>query len=296
MLRTLATALLVFGVGTHAFAQGATKTLTRTGKSSEELVERKTLTRTGSQELGERKTLTGSEELVEHKTLTRTSNSELGKKVRDVKAYEARLEKLLPLIEGTQSLAVALQKATGMTKVKLSKLQTTLEDRNKGGRADFFKFAQKETAAENMEWFVASEKFKKAPTLQALQALYDKHLAGAASPSELNVQVRDCEAIKKILDSKAKVTPQTVAVLDKAVMLNISDTFSRFTFTPEYLKRQKERQDLHDRTEELKGAIGKVDQKNLGIGPKTKTLNEDVVRLQKRKKAEAEKAEAEKAK
>lgn len=110
----------------------------------------------------------------------------------------------------------------------------------------FENFCKTEYSFENISCYQDIKSFEAKPTMEKAQEIYLTYLMGVSSPMEVNVSRSHCAEVKILID-KNDITPNLFSKIEAMMITNLSDTFSRFIYLPEYINYEK----LHSVQNEL---------------------------------------------
>jgi hypothetical protein len=103
--------------------------------------------------------------------------------------------------------------------------------------SELFKaFCDSEWSSENYLLYFDIQQYKELPTDQRKEfslKLFNLYLNGASSDLEVNVTQKECEILKKNIDSDL-LTDDLFSLIEKAIESNMKDTLKRFIFSKEY--------------------------------------------------------------
>lgn len=101
----------------------------------------------------------------------------------------------------------------------------------------FMKFSKKEFSFENLQCWKHVELYKKETDPEKrgkiARDIYKLHLSGGDSPLELNLPKNLCAKINDLIQSK-NYPPDLFNIIERELMANISDTWSRFILSRDY--------------------------------------------------------------
>jgi alpha-tubulin suppressor-like RCC1 family protein len=138
-------------------------------------------------------------------------------------------------------LVHAIKKLLKLTKRKKLHLDYCLE--NEECFNLLFQFATEEWANENLLAWRSIEKFKKATGEKKRNIAFDiyyLYLNGDISPLEINIDSKNCKKVFSVInDENVELDNETFDDVEKALKINLSDTYSRFVFTTPYSNFEK---------------------------------------------------------
>lgn len=97
----------------------------------------------------------------------------------------------------------------------------------------FVEFAKQEWSIENVDIYSDILEYQKSPNVDDANKIYSKYLAGKDSPCEVNVSQALCLEIRKNIDDE-NITNTLFDNVRSAILLNLTDTYSRFIFTSKF--------------------------------------------------------------
>eukprot|EP01080_Neovahlkampfia_damariscottae_P000504 gene504-8018_t len=115
----------------------------------------------------------------------------------------------------------------------------------------FFEFSKQEWSQENLLCYRDIDAYKKISKIEkkkefALE-IFDKYLSGTDAPLEINIDQRQCIALKKDMQScedDSIFDNELFAKVEQTVQVNLSDTLSRFIISPVYVNYERNTQYL----------------------------------------------------
>jgi hypothetical protein len=247
VLNRIAATVLALGLTTSVYAQEEERTLTRTkGPNTLQMPKQKTLTRT-------------------------KPVRKVGKKLVPVSAT---------VMTGVASLFNAIKAKLTLRKNK-TELDVILADTKNGGREFFRNFAESEWSGENFNALAAIRGYRAAPTVTKLDAMLKTYFSKGAA-QEVNARAQEFQALKqaRLPVRGSTITPEVKAALEaleKALMINLSDTYSRFAVSDNAAYREWQRR--RSVGGKLVDGVRKLDHNTLQVEKTVhdvKTLGKDV--------------------
>lgn len=100
-------------------------------------------------------------------------------------------------------------------------------------------FSNTEFSSENLLAFEDIEKYERNPSLELAQEIFLVYLNGKSSSREINIDKKACDNIKSMIDKFQNDSSVDIKLLfaaaKSAIIINISDTYTRFIFYPKYV-------------------------------------------------------------
>jgi hypothetical protein len=105
--------------------------------------------------------------------------------------------------------------------------------KNPIGHDLLLEFAKSEYSIENLLCFDDIERFKSIPSLDFAVKIHQKYLKGSSSEFEINIPIKEGLAIQGVIE-REEIDVDMFRDVQRYVIQNISDTFSRFSFSSSY--------------------------------------------------------------
>jgi hypothetical protein len=111
--------------------------------------------------------------------------------------------------------------------------------KNPDARKLFMEFSKSEYSAENNMCYEDIQEYKEETDQvnkkKLASNIFATYLNGSHSTLEINIPSRECRVVKEKLDTG--MAPQTLFMdIERGLMINLADTFSRFVFSREYMQ------------------------------------------------------------
>ena len=98
----------------------------------------------------------------------------------------------------------------------------------------FYQFCLSELSPENFICFEDIIEFKKNPTLEKAQEMYNLYFNSLHSELEVNLSQNDLNPLKKKIEIGIEIDKTLFDLIEPQITSNLKDTYSRFIITPEY--------------------------------------------------------------
>ena len=98
----------------------------------------------------------------------------------------------------------------------------------------FYQFCLSELSPENFICFEDIIEFKKNPTLEKAQEMYNLYFNSSHSELEVNLSQNDLNPLKKKIEIGIEIDKTLFDLIEPQITSNLKDTYSRFIITPEY--------------------------------------------------------------
>lgn len=108
----------------------------------------------------------------------------------------------------------------------------------------FFNFCKTEWSVENILSHDQILEYQSKPSSDLAYEIYDKYLEEGAL-CEVNVSRGECKLVKEMMD-RGEFNPSLFDDILKTIMINLSDTYSRFIFTDEYSSVKKQKSEMKE--------------------------------------------------